>query len=178
MIFALAPGLGAQTSNRNFEVVSFGAPPAGSENWGDTVSVAADGKGSILVLRRAEPPVLVFNRDGDLVKSWGRGLFPDIHSIDVDHEGFVWITDTTDHMVYKFTMDGEQLLASDFDLRNGRFDWELLAVRAQTADRAKRTHLAITHPGAPEGFNKFAMRGTEAFWNETLDVVAFRFRGA
>ncbi len=29
----------------------------------DTVSVAADGKGTVLVLRRSEPPVLVYNRE-------------------------------------------------------------------------------------------------------------------
>lgn len=110
-VVALAPGLWAQTSNDNFDVVSFAAPPLNEANWGDTVSVAADGEGSILVLRRAQPPVLIFNREGELQNSWGSGLFPDIHSIDVDDEGFVWITDTTDHMVYKFTMDGEQLLA-------------------------------------------------------------------
>ena len=37
-------------------------------------------------------------------------MFPDKHSIDVDRDGFVWITDRTDQMVYKFTMDGRLLL--------------------------------------------------------------------
>jgi sugar lactone lactonase YvrE len=97
--------------NNNFLITSFGAPPEGEKVWGDTVSIAADGKGSILVLRRAEPPVLIFNRDGKLTNSWGTGVFPEIHSIDVDRDGFVWITDTKDHMVYKFTMSGQQLLA-------------------------------------------------------------------
>ena len=100
-----------QTTNNDYEVTVFGAPPNGEASWGDTISVAADGSGSIFVLRRAEPPVVVFNRNGDLQNTWGDGLFPDKHSIDVDTAGFVWITDRTDHMVYKFTMDGEQLLA-------------------------------------------------------------------
>ena len=100
-----------QTTNNDYEVAIFGAPPDGEESWGDTISVAADGNGSILVLRRAEPPVVVFNRSGELQSVWGEGLFPDKHSIDVDAEGFVWITDRTDQMVYKFTMEGQQLLA-------------------------------------------------------------------
>ena len=91
VVFTLAVGVSAQTTNSNYEVAKFGAPPDGEE-WGDTVSVAADGRGSILVLRRAQPPVLIFNREGQLQNTWGDGLFPDIHSIDVDHEGFVWIT--------------------------------------------------------------------------------------
>jgi DNA-binding beta-propeller fold protein YncE len=109
-IFAWIGTASAQTTNENYEVVTFGAPPPGEE-WGDTISVAADGQGSILVFRRAEPPVLVYDREGELQNSWGEGLFVDTHSIDVDHEGFVWITDRRAHMVYKFTMDGEQLMA-------------------------------------------------------------------
>ena len=61
-VFSLGPGASAQTTNPNYEVVQFGSAPDG--NWGDTISVAADGEGSILVLRRADPPVLVFDREG------------------------------------------------------------------------------------------------------------------
>jgi DNA-binding beta-propeller fold protein YncE len=108
--FALIATAAGQTTNSNYEVTSFGSPPPGEE-WGDTISVAADGKGSILVFRRAEPPVLIYNRAGELQSTWGEGLFVDTHSIDVDHEGFVWVTDRRAHMVYKFTMDGQQLMA-------------------------------------------------------------------
>src|SRR6266487_3063415 len=77
----------------------------------DTVSVAADGKGSILVLRRSNPPVLIYDREGKLVNSWGTGLFVDTHNIDVDRFGFVWIGDRNGQIVYKFTMDGKQLMS-------------------------------------------------------------------
>src|SRR6185295_14781606 len=106
----MVAGAFAQTSNLKYDIVKFGVLPEGEPDWGDTVSIAADGKGSILVFRRAEPPVLVFNREGKLLNSWGTGVFPEIHSIDV-FDGFVWITDTKDHMVYKFTMDGKQVMA-------------------------------------------------------------------
>jgi hypothetical protein len=75
-IFALVATASAQTTNSNYEVTNFGAPPPGEE-WGDTISVAADGKGSILVFRRAEPPVLVYNRSGELQSAWGEGMFVD-----------------------------------------------------------------------------------------------------
>ena len=113
VVLTLAVGVSAQTTNPNYEVTPFGDPPyedaTGRDR--DTISVAADGRGSILVLRRSEPPVLVFNREGELQKAWGTGVFTDTHSIDVDHEGFVWIGDRNGQMIYKFTMDGEQLLA-------------------------------------------------------------------
>ena len=103
----------AQTTNGNYMVTTFGAPhvnTAGGER-SDTRSVAADGKGSIVVLKRSDPQVLIFDREGKLKDSWGEGLFLDSHNIDVDHEGFVWIGDRNNQMIYKFTMNGQQVMA-------------------------------------------------------------------
>jgi DNA-binding beta-propeller fold protein YncE len=112
MIIALAliAGAFAQTTNRKYEVTFFGAPPKGQKVWNLPRSVAADGKGSIFVFRASDPPVLIFNRDGELRKSWGDGLFPDAHSIDLDREGNLWLTDRDGQMVYKYTQDGKQLM--------------------------------------------------------------------
>ena len=54
--------------------------------------------------------MLIFNREGELQKTWGDGLFPDAHSIDLDREGYLWLTDRDAHMVYKYTRDGKQLM--------------------------------------------------------------------
>lgn len=109
-VFALVAAAFAQTTNSKYEVTFFGAPPRGQDVWNLPRSVAVDGKGSILIFRASQPPVLVFNRAGELQKTWGDGLFPDGHSIDFDHEGFLWLTDRKDQMVYKYTMDGRQLM--------------------------------------------------------------------
>lgn len=105
VVFALVAGAFAQTTNSNYWVTLFGAPPSGQEVWDLPRSVAADGEGMILLLRASDPPILIFNREGELQKSWGTGLFTEAHSIDLDHEGFVWISDRTANMVYKFTVD-------------------------------------------------------------------------
>src|SRR5215467_5698766 len=112
LTIALVPGAFAQTTNPKYDVTNFGAPfptPTGKDR--DTASVAADGKGLLFVLRRADPPVLVYNREGKLVDSWGTGLFVDTHNIDVDRFGFVWIGDRNGQIVYKFTKDGKQVMA-------------------------------------------------------------------
>lgn len=113
IVLALGGAASAQTTNSKYEVTPFGSPPyinaKGTDR--DTISVATDSKGSILAFRRSDPQVLVFNRDGKLTNSWGNGLFVDTHSIDVDRFGFVWVTDRNGQMVYKYTMDGKQLLA-------------------------------------------------------------------
>ncbi|PYS53841.1 MAG: hypothetical protein DMG13_10820 [Acidobacteria bacterium] len=112
VVFALVAGAPAQTPKYKYEITKFGAPfPNATGQPRDTVSVAADGKGSILVLRRSDPPVLIYNREGKLLSSWGTGLFVDTHNIDVDRFGFVWIGDRNGQMVYKFTMDGKLLMS-------------------------------------------------------------------
>lgn len=83
--------------------------PANTQ-WGETSSVTSDGKDQILVLRRVDPAFFVFTTQGKFVKSWGDGLFKWAHGIRVDRDGFIWATDGQDHLVYKFTMDGQTLL--------------------------------------------------------------------
>ena len=119
VLFTLVVGAFAQTTNSKYEVTFFSTPPPGQDVWNRPRSVAVDGEGSIFVIRPSGPPsatveqspVLVFNRAGELQKTWGDGLFPDAHSIDIDHEGFLWISDCNTHMVYKYTRDGERLMA-------------------------------------------------------------------
>lgn len=61
------------------------------------------------------PPVLVFDREGNVVQAWegpGEGYFwPDSpHGVYVDHNDFVWIGSNGYHQVLKFTRDGEHVL--------------------------------------------------------------------
>ena len=80
--------------------------------WGAaTSSIAADGKGKLVVLVRAAPYFREFTRDGKFVKAWGdAGLFTLAHSVMFDHNGFLWATDTTGHVVYKYDGNGKLLM--------------------------------------------------------------------
>jgi DNA-binding beta-propeller fold protein YncE len=110
VLLTIVGGALAQTTNNKYDVTFFAAPPPGQDLWKLPRSITADGKGLIYVFRSSQPPVLVYNRAGELQKTWGDGLFPDAHSIDF-HDGFLWITDRKDQMVYKYTTDGKQLMA-------------------------------------------------------------------
>ena len=110
VLISLAGVVLAQTkkdSNGNFSITRWGQPQS---DWGWTASVASDHKGSVLVIRRSDPPILVFNKDGKQVNAFGNGLFKRAHSIDVDRFGFVWATDSGDNVVYKFDMSGKLLM--------------------------------------------------------------------
>lgn len=80
--------------------------------WSAAVSsIAADGKGNVVVLVRAAPYFRVFTREGKFVKAWGEpGLFSLAHSVMFDRDGFLWATDTTGHVVYKYDANGKLLM--------------------------------------------------------------------
>jgi streptogramin lyase len=85
--------------------------PAGT-NWdGNTTWITADGKGNVLVLVRTAPYFRMFTRDGKFVKAFGDdGLFDTAHSVTVDKQGFLWVTDSTHHVVHKFSPEGRVLM--------------------------------------------------------------------
>ena len=87
------------------------SPGAGWE-LGYPSAVAMDAKGAIYVLQRSEKadPVLVLNRDGKIIRSWGKGMYKIPHSIRIDPQGNVWTVDSSSSMVYKFTPQGQKLM--------------------------------------------------------------------
>ena len=86
--------------------------PAGMTWDASTSSIAADGKGNVVVLVRTKPFFRVFTRDGKFVKTWGDdpAMFKEAHSVMFDRDGFIWATDATGHVVYKFSADGKLLM--------------------------------------------------------------------
>src|SRR5687767_140542 len=80
--------------------------------WGaSTTSVAADGKGHVIVMVRAVPYFRVFTTDGKPVRTWGEtGLFNLAHSLHVAPDGSIWASDPSAHVVHKFSADGKVVL--------------------------------------------------------------------
>jgi hypothetical protein len=75
---------------------------------GDVAGVATDSQDRVYVFNRSEHPLLVYNRDGSFIKSWGEGIFKRPHGITI-HQDIVYLVDDSDHTVRKFTLDGELL---------------------------------------------------------------------
>jgi hypothetical protein len=84
------------------------------ESWalGMVSWVAADRNGLIYLLQRGDKadPIIVLDRSGKIVRSWGKGLYTTPHAIRVDPRGNVWTTDAASSMVYKFSPEGKMLL--------------------------------------------------------------------
>jgi hypothetical protein len=88
------------------------------ENWAklpegwefkDVGAVAVDKKDNVYVFNRGEHPMMVFDRDGKFLRSWGEGGYPRAHGIHI-HEDTLYLTDDGGHFVRKTTLEGKVLL--------------------------------------------------------------------
>jgi DNA-binding beta-propeller fold protein YncE len=76
----------------------------------DVAAVAVDHKDRVYVFNRSEHPMIVFDRDGKFLKSWGEGLFTRAHGLHIGPDEMLYCTDDGDHTVRKCTLDGEVVL--------------------------------------------------------------------
>jgi len=81
-----------------------------AETIGVVSRVAADSQDRIYVFQRKDPPVLVFERTGKFLGSWGTGEVRDPHGLKIV-EDVVYTTDRSDSVVKSFTLDGQMLLS-------------------------------------------------------------------
>ena len=78
--------------------------------WREVAGVACDSRDRVYVFNRGERPVMVFDRQGSFLQSWGEGLFARPHGITIGPDDTVYCTDDLDHTVRKFTPDGRLLM--------------------------------------------------------------------
>jgi streptogramin lyase len=96
-----------------FEAVHFAARALGPGWESGMVSwIAIDPKGPIYELQRGDKanPVLVLDRDGKILRSWGKGNYTIPHSIRIDPAGNVWTVDAAASTVIKYSPAGEKLM--------------------------------------------------------------------
>jgi sugar lactone lactonase YvrE len=77
----------------------------------DVPQIAVDAKDRVYAINRGAHSVMIFDRTGKLLSSWGEGLFKRAHGIHVTPDGsVVYCTDDVMHTVRKFTHEGKLLL--------------------------------------------------------------------
>jgi peptidylamidoglycolate lyase len=104
------------------------------EKWGalnpekypvnDCHEMVQDKKGRIILLtNETKNNILVYNKSGKLLHSWGHE-FPGAHGLTLHNENgddFLYITDTSLHQVYKTTIDGKLLMTIDYPADTGTY---------------------------------------------------------
>ena len=90
-----------------------------AEGWGElpdgwsfkeVAAVGVDSKDRVYVFNRGEHPMIVFDREGRFLQSWGEGVFPRAHGVTIGPDDSIYCTDDDDHTVRKCTPDGKVLL--------------------------------------------------------------------
>ncbi|WP_417449388.1 peptidyl-alpha-hydroxyglycine alpha-amidating lyase family protein [Kordiimonas sp.] len=117
-IFTLT-GLAAVTSISNAQEGAWKAAAAGLEmphGWhlvevpGVLQAATDSGKpGAIYILNRGEHALLKFKANGRFDREMGHGLFKSPHGLRQDADGNIWTTDVGNHLVLKFSPEGEVL---------------------------------------------------------------------
>ncbi len=86
------------------------------EGWGalpdgwrfvEVAGVATDSHDRVFVFNRGDHPVIIFDREGRFIGSWGENLFARPHGITIGPDDAVYCTDDLDHTVKKFTPAGD-----------------------------------------------------------------------
>ena len=90
-------------------IKGWGRTPHGM-TLGDVPGVAVDSKDRVFAFQRGEPPIVVFDRGGEFVTSWGDGVFKRTHGIHIAADDSVYCVGDLDHAVRKFTADGKPLM--------------------------------------------------------------------
>lgn len=82
------------------------------EGWefGWVPAVAVDSQDRVYVYSRSEHPMVVFDRDGNFIDSWGDDILKDAHGIFIDADDNIYCTEREPHVIRKFTADGELLM--------------------------------------------------------------------
>ncbi len=94
----------------SFEVLEgWGVLP---EGWRfvEVAGVATNSRDRVFVFNRGEHPMVIFDREGQFLTSWGEGLFARAHGLTIGPDDAVYCTDDLDHTVRKFTPDGTLLM--------------------------------------------------------------------
>ena len=90
-----------------------------AEGWGrlpdgwsyrEVAAVGVDRQDRLYAFSRGEHPVIVFDRDGNFLRSWGEGLFKRAHGVTMGPDDTIYLTDDGDHTVRKCTLDGKVLM--------------------------------------------------------------------
>ena len=74
--------------------------------------VAVDSRDNVYVLTRGEHPIIVLDKDGNYIRSFGEGLFSDdrTHGLYIAQDDSVLVADDGIHTIQKFNSEGEKIM--------------------------------------------------------------------
>jgi hypothetical protein len=87
----------------------WGLLPAG-HTFGLISHVAVDSKDRVYFYQRKDPPIVVFDSEGNFLSGWGDGRLRDAHGIYIGPDDHLYVCNRDEHEVLKLTADGRIVL--------------------------------------------------------------------
>jgi DNA-binding beta-propeller fold protein YncE len=125
------------TGDYTYELIENWAKLPQGQTFGNTSAVATDSQDRVYVFQRKDPPIMVFDPDGNYLSCWGIGAFANPHGIYIEND-IVYLTDREDSVCLIYTLDGKPL--------------QVLGHRGEHADTGCETPGAVV-PRAAGPFN-------------------------
>jgi DNA-binding beta-propeller fold protein YncE len=97
------------TGDYTYELIRDFLKLPNGERFGLVSRVATDSQDRVYVFQRKDPPVVVFDRDGNYLVAWGSGEVTDPHGLKIVDD-VVYTTDRSDSVAKSFTLGGKVLL--------------------------------------------------------------------
>ena len=82
------------------------------EDWNlhDVAAVGIDRNDNVYAFHRGDHPMVVFDRDGNVLRTWGEGTYKRPHGVHLAPDDTIYLTDDTDQTVRRCTLEGKVLL--------------------------------------------------------------------
>ena len=88
-------------------IPNWGIGAEGKSFGGVITGIAVDGADRVYLARRSPPAILVYDRRGAFVDEWKPDTLMNPHGVFADHESCIWVTDTDNHTIHRFSQEGD-----------------------------------------------------------------------
>jgi DNA-binding beta-propeller fold protein YncE len=93
-----------------YEVIDDWAKLPPGYSFREVGGIGIDANDNVYVFNRGAHPMIVLDRDGNFLRSWGEGVYPRAHGVSMGPDESIWLTDDGDHTVRKCDLNGKILL--------------------------------------------------------------------
>ena len=144
------------TGKYTYELVDGWAKLPKGWSFLDVGGVSVDSQDRVYIFNRSDHPIIVLDRNGNFLTSWGEGLFKRPHGSGVGSDDSVYCTDDKNHTVRKFTPEGKLLMTlgnkdkpSDTGYSQDWFDffWSLTTITKGGPPFNRPTGVALSSSG-------------------------------
>jgi DNA-binding beta-propeller fold protein YncE len=92
-----------------YELVEGWAKLPAGWSFVDVGGISIDANDKLYILNRGAHPIIMMDREGNLLGTWGEGYFKRPHGSRIVPGNNIWCTDDGRHIITRFTMDGKPL---------------------------------------------------------------------